>query len=235
MSPVARSPADALARRILPRTVVTLSRIDAPAKLAARVRRALGRPGRVELYFAFDDPCSAVAVVDLAERLAGYDVELLMRPVVGRGIPDDPAVELKRRYALQDARRLARRSGRTLAREIPIGPDDLMFLARWVATEDQPSPALTAFCAAAATRLWLTPDAGPIDHEEYAALWRQAFGGAEPALDDTDPVCRNERRMARRGPYDTPAAWIHGRWSFAHDRPAQLAAWLDELGWGSPR
>ncbi|MCW2991159.1 MAG: hypothetical protein JWM73_1753, partial [Solirubrobacterales bacterium] len=183
--------AELLRRRVIPSAVIALSALDAPARAAARVQRALGRRGRVELYFAFDDPCSAVAVVDLAERLAGYDVLLLVRPVVERGIPDDPAVELKRRYALQDARRLARRSGRTLARESPISPDDLAFLARWVASEDQPSPALTAFCVAAATRLWLSPDAGPIDHEEYAALWREAFGGAEPALDDTDPVRRN--------------------------------------------
>ena len=42
---------------------------------------------------------------------------------------------------------------------------------------------------------------------------------------------RNERLMRRRRPYDTPAAWVHGQWFFAHDRLAQIAARLDELGW----
>jgi hypothetical protein len=46
-------------------------------------------------------------------------------------------------------------------------------------------------------------------------------------------VRRNERRMRRRGPYDTPAAWVHGQWFFAHDRPAQIAHRLDQLGWAA--
>jgi hypothetical protein len=37
--------------------------------------------------------------------------------------------------------------------------------------------------------------------------------------------------MRRRGPYDTPAAWVHGQWFFAHDRGAQIADRLDALGW----
>jgi 2-hydroxychromene-2-carboxylate isomerase len=233
---ISRSFADVMSRRVLPRAVVALSRVDAPARLAARLRRRLGRPARAELYFAFDDPSSAVAVLDLAERLAGMDVRLLLRPVVRRGIAGDPAVELKRRYAVQDARRLARRSGRVLGRDAPVPADDVAFLAAWVAADDGAGPAVTGFCVAALSRLWLAPEA-PIDREDYAALWREAFGaeppGAATAADGADPVRRNERRMARRGPYDTPAAWVHGQWSFAHDRPAQIAARLEGLGWGS--
>ena len=37
--------------------------------------------------------------------------------------------------------------------------------------------------------------------------------------------------MTRRGPYETPAASIGGRWFFAQDRSAQIADWLDQLGW----
>ena len=37
--------------------------------------------------------------------------------------------------------------------------------------------------------------------------------------------------MCLRGPYDTPAAWVHGQWFFAHDRSAQIGARLDDLGW----
>ncbi|HMJ32473.1 MAG TPA: hypothetical protein VK501_01045 [Baekduia sp.] len=239
MTTIARSLADRLSRRVLPRAVVALARIDTPARMAARVRRRLGRSARVELYFAFDDPCSAVAVVDLAERLDGADMRLLLRPVLRRGIAGDPAVELKRAYAVQDARRLARRSGRVLGRDAPIPPADVAFLAKWAAAADGDGPALTAFCVAALSRLWLAPEA-PIDREDYTELWREAFGaeppGEEVAADGgSAPVRRNERRMARRGPYDTPAAWFHGEWSFAHDRPAQIAARLDDLGWGRAR
>lgn len=230
-----------LTRRVLPRAVVTASRIEAPARASARVRRALGRRGRVELYFAFDDPCSAVAVVDLAERLAAFDVTLDLRPVVARGIAGDPAVQRKREYAIVDAGRLAARSGRALARRSPVDPAEVAFLARWVTTAGPPSRALTAFCVAAMTRLWMMdaePGGAGVDPAGYAALWRAAFDGADPPPEDdagpgadADAVARNERRMARRKMYDTPAACSHGRWWFAHDRPAQIAAWLDTLGW----
>ena len=156
-------------RRWLPRLVVARSTITWPAKLRARLRRR----GRVELYVALDDPCSAVALRDLTERLHGKPVDLDVRPVARRGIPGDPAVEDKRRYALVDARRLAARHG-------------------W-ALED---------CVAA-----LPPQPGE------------------------ETLRRNERRMRRRGPYDTPAAVVGGRWYFAHDRPAQIVDWVEELGW----
>src|SRR4051794_18691642 len=107
---------DRLTRRVLPRVVVALSQADWPASTGARVRRFFGRRGRVELFFAFDDPCSAVAVIELARRISGRDVRLLLKPVVTRGIEGDPAVDLKRRYAIVDARRLARRAGSVLAR-----------------------------------------------------------------------------------------------------------------------
>src|SRR4051795_8765646 len=106
---------EALTRRIAPRAVVALSQVTWPARLGARLRRLLGRRGRVELFFAFDDPCSAVAVIDLATRVSGRGVRPARKPVVERGISEDPAVELKRRSALVDARRLARRTGLELS------------------------------------------------------------------------------------------------------------------------
>ena len=211
--------------------MVELSRLDQPARIGARLRRSLGRRGRVELYFAFDDPNSAVAVIDLAERLVEYDAVLVLSPVVERGIPDDPAVEEKRRFAITDAGRLFKRSGLTLRRTEPIDPARTAFLAEWAATV-LPGPALTKFCVAAMRELWLT-DGEEIDAVRYEELWREAFGVEPP----TDPkagavaVRWNERRMSRRGPYDTPAAWVHGRWWFAHDRLPRIAERLDELGW----
>ncbi len=221
--------ADRLARHTVPDAIIALSQVTWPARAGAAARRALGRRGRVELYFAFDDAASAVAVLDLAGRTAGRDVRLLLLPVVQRGIPDDPAAGAKRRYAIVDARRLARRSGLALARIEPLAADDTAFLAEWAAAGPA-GPALNRFCVAALRRLWLET-AGPPDREEYAALWREHLGGEPPANGGAEAVHTNERRMRRRGPYDTPAAWIHGQWFFAHDRLAQIGERLDGLGW----
>lgn len=149
------SPSDLLQRRILPGLVVSLSRITWPARLGAGARRRLGRRGRLELFFAFDDPCGAVALIDLAERLEGREVTLVLRPVVRRGIPGDPAVDQKRRYAIDDARRLARRRGLTLARNEPLTAPETAFLAEWVAGAPQ-GPVLERFVLAAMRGLWLT-------------------------------------------------------------------------------
>ena len=222
------SAAEPLSRRVIPRAVVALSQIDRPARIGAALRRRIHRRGRVELYFAFDDPCSAVAVLDLAERLRDRRVVLLMRPVVRRGIAGDPAMELKRRYAIADARRLAARSGLTLSRGEPLDAGATAFLAEWVAATP-PGPWLAGFCADALRLLWLDGD-GRVDPAAFAALWREQLG-REPPPGGARGVRRNERRMRRRGPYDTPAAWVHGQWFFAQDRPAQIAHRLDELGW----
>ena len=194
------------------------------------MRRALHRSGRVELFFAFDDPAGAVAVVELARRLRGRDVTLVLLPVVRRGIADDPAVEAKRRYALTDAARRAGRAGVTLVRREPVAPGDTAFLAGWVAAGPQ-GPALERFCVAALRRVWFAEVGGDAD---FAALWRRELGGAPPPPDRAArAVRRNERRMRRRGPYDTAAAWVHGRWFFAQDRVEQIGHRLDELGWAA--
>lgn len=225
-------PADALTRRVAPRLIVALSEIGWPSRLGAAARRRLGRRGRVELFFAFDDPCSAVAVLDLADRLAGRDVLLLLEPVVRRGIDGDPAVMAKRRFAIDDARRRGRRSGLELSRRDPLSAGDVAFLAEWVAAA-RPSPALTAFCAEALRRLWFASE-GHVDAAAYAKLWHTHLGttpGGTGRRGGASAARRNERRMRRRGPYDTPAAWVHGQWFFAHDRLPQIGARLDDLGW----
>jgi hypothetical protein len=216
-----------LARRVLPRTVVAFSRLDLRGRLSAAARRRLGRRGRVELFFAFDDAASALALLDLADRLAGRPVTLVLEPVLRRGIPDDPAVDLKRRHAIADVRRRAPRLlGAPLARTEPLAPEDTGFLAEWVAAA---GPGRVRFAVAAMRRLWFETD-GPVARSEYAALWRSVVG-AEPPTDGAAAVRRCERLMRRRRPYDTPAAWIHGQWFFAHDRLPQIAARLDDLGW----
>jgi len=220
--------AELIARRVGPRTVVALSRVTGPARLAAAAQRRAGRSAALELYFAFDDPCSAVAVIDLAARTSGRPVDLLMKPVLRRGIPGDPAVELKRRYALVDARRLGRRLGLELARSEPLNPGSTAFLAEWVAESGPRSRELTAFCARAMRHIWFETDGEP-SREALRAIWLEQLGTA-PA-DGRHEIRMNEARMARRGPYATPAAWLAGRWYFAQDRPASIMQYLDELGW----
>jgi len=137
-------------------------------------------------------------------------------------------VEQKRRYALADARRRAARSGLTLARGEPLDPSLTAFLAEWVA-DARPGPSLNGFCVDAARELWFT-HGGRVDRPRLEALWRTRLGAPPPEA-ASHGVRRNERRMRRRGPYDVPAAWVHGQWFFAHDRLAQIEQRLDELGW----
>jgi 2-hydroxychromene-2-carboxylate isomerase len=222
--------ADTLARRTLPRALVTVSQVTLPVRLAAAARRRRGERGRVELFIAFDDPCSAVAMVDLSARLATRHVDVVSMAVVDRGIEGDPAVAQKREYAVTDARRLARRAGLTLARQTILPAADTAFLAEWVDAAEG-GPALLAFTVAALRRLWFESD-GPIERSAFLELWRKHVG-SEPRRDPA-AVRAAEKRMSRRGPYETPAVWVAGRWYFAHDRPGQICEWLDELGW-TPR
>lgn len=225
-----RSPADTLSRRVIPRAVVVISQFTLPAQVGAAIRRRLGRRGRVELFFAFDDPCSAVAVIDLAARLVAREVQLVLKPVIRRGIDGDPAVELKRRYAIDDARRLARRVGLVVARSDPLPAEATAFLAQWAASAP-PGPALVRCCVESLRRLWL--DDGPVSQTQYAPIWHERLGFTPDAAAGERAVGRNERLMRRRGPYETPAAWIHGQWFFAHDRPVQIGERLDSLGWSA--
>lgn len=225
------SPSRTLGKRLLPRAVVALSGVSLPARAGASARRALHRRGRVELYFAFDDPSSAVAVLDLERRLAGRAVTLALRPVVRRGIPGDPSLENKRRYAIEDAQRLARRDGLTLARSEPLQAEQCRFLAEWVAAAPG-GAAARRFCAQALRALWFDAHGPELSPAGYGPLWQVQFHGQPPsAAAGARAVLRNERSMRVHWMYETPAAWVHGRWYFAHDRPRQIGEWLDELGW----
>jgi 2-hydroxychromene-2-carboxylate isomerase len=227
------SMADVVTRRLLPRAVVAQSRVDGLARLGAAARQRLGRRGRVDLYFAFDDPWSAVAVLDLSERLRDREVVLALRPIVRRGIPGDPAVDLKRQYALTDARRLGGRLGLALGPSEPREPESTSYLADWAAAAPQ-GPALTRFCVEALRRLWFAPGAA-VRPSDFAELWRSELGSEPAPPGATLRVRRNERRMCLRGIYDVPAAWVHGQWFFAHERAAQIADRVDALGWAPAR
>ncbi len=223
-------------RELAPRLIVAASTVTLPARVAATVRRAAGRRGRLELYFGFDDPASAYAVIDLARRLEGRSVIFDLRAVARRGIEGDPALERKRAYVITDARRLARRLGLTLLRTEPVDPQATAFLAAWVDGAPRGS-ALTQFTIAAMMQLWFE-STGELTAEPYERIWRRCFGSAPPAAGDPpsiNAVRAAEKQMSRRGPYETPAAWVAGRWFFAQDRPQQIANWLDQLGWSVER
>lgn len=212
-----------LQRSVGPRVILALAQVDVHHQLEARLRRAAGRDGRVQLIVAYDDPYSAVAVVSLTDRVRGRRVSLAIQPVVERGIPGDPAVAQKRAYAVVDAGRLAAREGRALKRTAPLAPSDTAFLAEWTLAIPA-GPARAAFCAAAMERLWFASD-GPVAQEPYAALLREHAGIAPPAGATEVPAC------TRRSFYDTPAAIAGGQWFFAHERLSQIEHRLDQLGW----
>jgi len=220
---------DRLQRRVIPRLVVWLSTIRWPGRVAAALRRR----GRVQLFVAFDDPQSGVALLTLHARLANRPVTLDVQPVVQRGIPGDPAADAKRAYALVDARRIAARSDLTVSRRDPLAAADVAFLAAW-AVAAPTAAARTEFAVAAMRHLWLESD-GPVEREPYAAIWREVCPPSTAITDpaDTPPTSPlpAERAFRRRKLYDTPVAVIHGQWFFAHERLPAIEHRLDELGW----
>ncbi|MFM8562036.1 MAG: hypothetical protein ACKOB9_08060 [Solirubrobacterales bacterium] len=223
---------DKLEREWIPRLILAVATFTLPFRLAAAARRATGRRGRLEFFFAYDEPTSAYALLELARTVRGRRVRIELVPVVHRGIEGDSALERKRAYAIVDGRRLARRIGLELGRSAPVEPQSVSFLAAWTALGPQ-GPSLEGFAEEAMRRIWFGDDE-PVDREQFASLWRERLVSEPP--DEGSPEAAaalraNERRMSRSGPYETPAAKIGGRWDFAQDRPRQIGAWLDQLGW----
>ena len=221
-----------LEKEWVPLLILKLSMFTLPFRLAAAARRATGRRGRLQFFFAYDEPTSAYALLELARTVRGRRVRIELVPVVDRGIEGDSALDRKRAYGLVDGRRLARRIGLEMGRSEPVEPGSVRFLAAWTALGPQ-GPALEGFAEEAMSRLWFGGDE-PVERDRFASLWRERLGSDPP--DENSPEAAaalrsNERRMARSGPYETPAAKIGGRWDFAQDRPRQIGTWLDELGW----
>jgi 2-hydroxychromene-2-carboxylate isomerase len=199
---------DRLQRRVIPRLIVQLSTIRAPARLAAAARRLRERRGIVQLFVAFDDPLSAVALVELADRVRGRQIDLVVEPVVERGIPGDPAVDAKRRFAVVDAGRLAQRYGRTLVRDEPISAEDAAPLARQAAALQ--GEERVRYAVEAMQQLWFGASGTPL---------------AGPEGETSEPAFK------RRRLYDVPVAVVGGEWFFAHERLETIEERLDDLGW----
>ena len=220
---------DRLQRSLLPSAVVAASRLRAPRHAAIRLRRALGGRIGIELYFAFDDPYAAIALPGLLRLIQNRPVQLLLYPLLQRGIEQDPAAEARRRYAVEDADRLAQRASLHLTRRAPLAAKDCAFLAAWTEAA-RGHAAMPAFAAAALSALWLD-STGPVPREACRQLHRSILGGEPPA--DAAPwlerLAQNTRRLHARGHWESPAARIAGEWFFAHERLPQIAALLERL------
>ena len=211
----------------MPRLLVAWFATRWPGRVRARLLRRLGKRVRVELYFAFDDPYAAAAL-PLFDVAARRGAELVLYPLVDRGIDGDPALEQRRHYAVEDARRLLRRRGLVLRREGPLHADDAAFLAAW--TESlRGTPAMERFAEAALKRLWLE-SSGSVRAADLAPLFRE-IAGREPPTEPASAarVADNRRRQLRKGHWESPAARVQGEWFFAHERVAHIEERLAEL------
>jgi len=220
---------DRLQRSLLPSAVVAASRLRAPRHAAVRLRRALGGRIRVELYFAFDDPYAAIALPGLLRLVEGRPVQLLLYPLLQRGIEQDPAAEARRQYAVVDADRLAQRASLRLARRAPLAAADCAFLAAWTEAA-RGNAAMPAFAAAALSALWLD-SAGAVPRDACLQLHRTILGNEPPAEEAPwlGRLEQNTRRLHAKGHWESPAARIAGEWFFAHERLPQIAALLQRL------
>ncbi|HXG28995.1 MAG TPA: hypothetical protein VNJ47_09130 [Nevskiales bacterium] len=221
---------DTLQKVLMPRLLVAWFASRWPGQLWAWLLRRLGGRAEVELYFAFDDPYSVVAL-PLLEVAARRRTELSLYPLVERGMDQDPALEQRRHFAIEDSLRLLRRRGLSLRRRTPLAPADTAFLATW--TESlRGRPQMQAFVAAALTRLWLASE-GPVRAEDYAGLFCEITGEAPPAAGAllAQRLAANRTRQLRKGHWESPAARVQGEWFFAHERIPQIEERLSYLGW----
>jgi 2-hydroxychromene-2-carboxylate isomerase len=221
---------DFIQKVLMPRLLLAWFATRWPGQLWAWILRRLGGRAQVELYFAFDDPYSVVAL-PLLEVAARRRTELQLYPILERGLEGDPAHAQRRHFAIEDSRRLLRRRGLTLRRKEPLAPADTAFLAAW--TESlRGQPRMQEFAAAALTRLWLC-SSGPVRAVDFAALFTEITGLPPP---QPDPVLSrrladNRRRQLRKGHWESPAARVQGEWFFAHERIPQVEERLSYLGW----
>lgn len=220
--------ADTIRRTVAPQLVVAASRIEWPAQLSASLRRKLGQPARIELFFAFDDPYAAIALPGLIKIARQHGAQLTLYPLIERGIANDPAADARRRHAVEDSQRLARRFGKTLSRSAPISAQDTAFLAAWTQTAKADAGVIN-FAAAALEQLWFGSN-GPVKQEDYRRAHSQYLHSAASASNEA-ALARNTARLIKLGHWESPAALVEGQWFLAHERLAQINEHLERLGW----
>jgi 2-hydroxychromene-2-carboxylate isomerase len=222
-----------ISRSLVPRLAIGIQeQIRRAGEARARIERLFGRPPSIELYIAFDDPYSALAVVQLVPILHRRGIVLALYPLIEHGIAGDPDLALRKAYAITDSRRLARRAGLVLGRSDPISPEQVEFLAEWTEAA-RGSAGMEAFAVAAMNRLWLT-EGTEIDRGEYARLYEATALRRPPegAQAFRKRLLLHTKRLRRKGHYETPAARVAGEWFLAHERIPQMERRFDELEWG---
>lgn len=219
-----------LRRVTAPSTVVALSRLQWPQRLRSTLRHSFGRRVRIELFFAFDDPYSAIALPGLIKIARAHNAHLEIYPLLARGIENDPAAEKRRLHAVYDSRRLAQREGRELSRQQPLPSADCAFLASW--TEAARGHAhMIDFAAAALNQLWFQSSGTPLP-ADFQKLYTQCLGSAAATTTPASDVAlaRNTARLHQLGHWESPAARVDGQWFFAHERLQQIDELLKKLG-----
>lgn len=219
-----------LRRAAAPRIVVATSRWRGMQNFRASLRRAVGLRPTIELFFAFDDPYAAIGLPGLIKIAKARNTELILVPLITRGIDGDPAAKQRSVHAITDSRRLARRDGRSLQRSAPLGAQDVAFLAAWTIAGDG-NLRRNAFVAAALQKLWFSADEQPAP-EQYSALYQAHIGSPPPALSEdlAKQLDRNSKRLHKLGHWESPVAYLAGEWFFAHERLQQIEARLVEMG-----
>ena len=145
---------EALARDAAPRRDV--AGVVAPRPEAARGPLKLSdKPLACELWFSFRSPYSYLALEQIEEVLAPYNVPLVLRPLapmVARGLP---VPQVKQLYIVRDVKRLADRLGvpfGELCDPLGAGVDNCLAIVHW-ALRRSPAEGL-AFARSALRGIW---------------------------------------------------------------------------------
>lgn len=220
-----------VSRSLLARGLLGLKRFRSRRKALPLIQRSLGTGGSLELYFAFDDPCSAIALPAISNMVVNRDLTLELYPVVERGIAGDPDLELRRAYYLKDAYRLGRRLGIDIKRSAPLDPSSVSFLAAW-AESARETENIEEFSRLAISRIWSTSEKA-ISLPALASIYERSVGQKPPqdVSDYDEALAGNSARLVKKGHWDTPALLVYGEWYFAHERLEQIEDRLRMLGW----
>lgn len=183
--------------------------------------RLSDKPLTCELWFSFRSPYSYLALEQIEEVLAPYDVPLVLRPIppmVTRGLP---VPQVKRLYIVRDAKREADRLGIAFGELCdPLGPgvENCLALVHWAIQRGQGM----AFARSAMRGIWSEAKdvAAYVDLRaivERAGLsWDEARAALEPAA--------AAEAMKQANAYAADLAVI-GLWGVPSFRVGDFVAW----------
>ena len=80
-------------RNVVPRAAMATLDTRLPTRLREGARRVVGLRPTGELFVAFEDPCSALALRQIPDLLTEHECKIDLFPVVDHGIPNDPEAE----------------------------------------------------------------------------------------------------------------------------------------------